>query len=226
MDNETLAHAAWPKSTAGDTRKVFGRPNLRVGWRTAAFVLSASTVLVGSILVLHYAGGIPVGVLTQDPLFQRPVYVGLLSQAGILLWAAAAAVSLMAAAVLSQQDGQEGHARFFLAGGLLSVLLCLDDAFLIHDSLLPSIGVGEKVVYLAYLIAILAFLFVFRTRILSTEFLILVAAFCFFALAIVGDLYGIRPINRFLLEDGSKVVGIVAWLAYFWSSAVTALRSA
>lgn len=226
MDNETVAQPAWPSGAAEDARPGLGRVNLRVGWQAIAFVSVASAFLIGIMLLLHHVGGIPIGVLTQDPLFQRPLYVGLLSQIGILLWAAAAAVCLMTWAVLAGRETPAGGASFFLAAGLLTVLLCLDDAFLIHDALLPGMGVGEKVVYLAYLLAVLSFLFVFRKRILRTEFLVLVAAFVFFALAILGDLHGIRPINRFLLEDGSKIIGIVTWLAYFWRTAVSALRPA
>lgn len=195
------------------------------GWPALAFVAAASSVLLGSVLFMHYSWDVPMGTLTQDPLFHQPVHVGFLSQAGILMWAAAAGVSLAVAAVLGARGESGGLQRFFLAAGVLTLVLCLDDAFMLHDVVLPDhLGVPEEIVYAGYAGLMLLFLGVFYKRILTTHYLVLALAFAFFALSILADMRELPGLDPFLLEDGAKAIGIVSWLAYFFQEGTAALR--
>ncbi|MBN1192212.1 MAG: hypothetical protein JXA36_00755 [Coriobacteriia bacterium] len=175
------------------------------------------------VVIIQQKSGVSTGMLTQDPIFHRPAYTGLLSQAGILLWSAAAAICLLSAFVLRERQSWGTPGRFLLSAGLLTLYLCLDDAFMLHDSVLPGIGLFESFLYVVYLGLILTFLIGFRKHILQTEYLVLAAALVFFGLSIVCDVWGIPGVDPFLLEDGTKIVGIVMWSSYFFRVAASAL---
>lgn len=173
---------------------------------------------------MHYAWDAPMGTLTQDPLFRRPVYTGLLSQAGILLWAAAAGICFLTGSALAVRNAAPAIRHFFLAAGALTLLLGLDDAFMLHDVVLPDyLGIAEEPVYAVYGGLIVLFMVVFRGRILASSYGILAIAAVFFGLSVVADLGVLRGSEPFLLEDGTKIVGIVSWLTYFFAEARAAL---
>lgn len=210
--------------TGGLVESTQGSPKqARSSWLAFAFIAAGSAVLIGAVLFMHQRWSVPMGTLTQDPLFHRPVYVGFLSQSGILLWAAAAAVCLTVAATLHAYGGGRAERRFFVSAGLLTVFLCLDDAFMLHDVVLPDhLGIPEQAVYAAYVGLVLAFLGVFFGRILESEYLVLGVAFVFFAVSILADIRELPWLDPFLLEDGAKAIGIVAWLTYFSRAGVRA----
>lgn len=196
-----------------------------LSWQALAFATALSAFLIGAVLHMHYRWGVPMGTLTQDPLFHRPVYLGFLSQVGILLWAAAAAVCFIVAIVLRARGGARNEQAFFWSAGWLTTLLGIDDAFMLHDVVLPDqLGVPESIVYALYAGAVLAFVAVFFRRLLASEYATIVIAFAFFALSILADVRELPGLDPFLLEDGAKAIGIVAWVTYFFRTGVHVLR--
>lgn len=153
-------------------------------------------------------------------------FTGLLSQAGLLTWAAAAAVSLLAALAI-RQAGQRG-AGFYLASAGLSLWLLADDAFLIHEELAGHyLGFGEKVVVAALGVATIVWLKVCWRRILAVGPFFLVAALGFFGLSVAMDLVhdnwpGAERFGdwMYLAEDGPKWLGIVCWLSFHVQAAL------
>ena len=102
---------------------------------TIALNLAVSAVFIGVVILLRYWKGIPVGRLTRDPsaLSGAPVYTGFLSFIGIIFWSATAAICLFSAKLLSRQPDSIRIKRFLFVSGLLTLVLVLDDAFLLHD---------------------------------------------------------------------------------------------
>lgn len=131
-------------------------------------ILVAALVPISLILLIHQHLGLEFGVLTRDPIavLNAPLYVGLLSQAGIFFWAAAATVCLFSWSLVTAEPDQRDAARFLMASFLLSAFLGLDGAFLMHEEFFPSLGVGERRVYAAYVGTVLLYLFAFRRLIL------------------------------------------------------------
>jgi hypothetical protein len=157
---------------------------------------------------------IPTAFLVRDPaqLAKYPVYVGLLSNVGVLLWCACAAIYLYSATLAGQRE----VARFFLGAGLVTAMLGLDDFFILHEEVLPAtLGVAEEAVLAAYGLAMLAFLGRFARLILRTEFLLLGLTFGFMGGSIVLDGGVFNQGLNYLLDDGLKLLGIVGWLAYY-----------
>lgn len=190
-----------------------------------AAVVVVATLVLGLVAWLRLVQDVPIHVMTSDVTSMAgvPAYTGFVSQLGILFWAAAAALCLFCAAIARGRAGGE-QARFFLASGLLTLVLALDDLFLLHESAFPHLGVPEKLVFASYGAFALYYLLRFRRIILATEFLMLATAFAFFGLSVALDVLNPPGINPYLLEDGTKLVGVLAWLAYFARTAAASLH--
>lgn len=172
--------------------------------------------------------GIAPTVLFDDPtaVVDAPFFVGLLSNAGVVIWAATAAICLFTWEMLKRTGGDGRIARFFLASGLLSAYLTSDDLFMIHERLFPVyLSITEGVPKSILLATMVAFLFFHRGTILKSEYALLGLSLGFLGLSFVVDLSAIQgsmkqytPLgaeHRQLLEDGTKLLGIVGWFVYF-----------
>lgn len=182
-------------------------------------ILAASAALFGIVLVLHFQTGIPLGHLTRDPvsiLEEGSPYTGFLSQVGILFWSASVTVSLFTAHVLTHSSNTLQLQKFFFRSGLISLLLGIDDVFLLHEGLSHLFGISEMYIFACYSGLTLLWLVMFHKIILRTEYLLLGIALVFFGLSIIIDLMKPDIIFRVLLEDGAKLIGILTWMAYFF----------
>jgi hypothetical protein len=153
--------------------------------------------------------------------FGAQPYIGFVSQLGILLWAAAAAVCFFCAKVVSKAHPLK---KFLLVSGLLTLMLGMDDAFLLHEAVFPHIGVPEKVVLGAYCILGLLYVIRFQRVIETTAYVLLWLALAGFAASVALDVLPPPGVNPYLFEDGAKLLGIVAWMSYFLSVGAAALR--
>jgi len=187
-------------------------------WRAVraalAVIVGVSLAAVGGVVLLHEWRGIPFGHLTRDSAHTTgaPTYLGLLSHAGILLWAAAATVCFFSATLLlARRPENPSTRRFLCASGFFTAVLVLDDLFLLHERVTP-----EALAYGGYAVLAALYLFTFRRDILATDYLLLALSLCLFALSIAIDVFLPVPIaDPYLVEDGVKFAGIVAWLVYF-----------
>lgn len=187
-----------------------------------------AVALIGLVVAINAVTGMPIAALVRDPAatMDVPAYIGLLSNATVLLWVAAATLSLFSAAMLPG-----GHpVRGFLAlVGTITLVFALDDVYMFHEYIAPDLlGIPQKVVYLLYSLPILALFF--RSRPLSgnPEYPLLIIALAGLALSVgidVLDSRGWFPVEgRYLLEEGFKIAGVLFWLAYVAMLAGTALR--
>jgi len=196
-------------------------------WRDQARSNIKSVCLIffcGLVIVLSVAGfhtwrsggkGYNIRDLMRDPadILDYPVYLGGLSQIGIFLWTAAATVSILAGTIIAKRDSRQlllGRFLFFL--GLFTLWLGLDDCFLIHERILPRLGIPDPAVMCAYVLVMFLFLALFRRAILATPCILLALSFAFFALSVLFDC--VTPVQVPLAEDGAKATGIVALLVY------------
>jgi hypothetical protein len=199
-----------------------------VRWLVLLYVPALSLLL--AVAVAAGAHGIAPSRFTLDPavLTGSHPLLGVVSNAGILLWAAAAAISLFSAALLGggRRGGEAG--RFLLGAGVLTSWLALDDLFLFHEWLFPAVlGVPQTLVLATYVVVAALFLARFAALILRTERRLLAAALAFFAASLLIDQL---PQAWFawkylvLIEDGCKLLGIVSWFGYFASAGARFLR--
>ncbi len=188
-------------------------------------IIAVSAVLIGVVLLLHFWKGISISSLTSDPatIAKVPPYTGFLSQIGIFFWSASVAVCMFGAKVISRHPDNLNFKRFLNVSGMLTLVLGLDDVFLLHEEVFPLFGVPQLVVLVSYAGFVLFYLFRFYSLILKTEFVLLGMALFFFAVSIIVDVFEPQFFGRLLVEDSAKLVGIVSWLSYFFRVGILAV---
>jgi len=180
--------------------------------------LAVWSALIAAVLFLHFWLGVPFGDLTRDPadVFNVSFYIGFLSQTSNFFWATAAAVCMFAGWVLPRQPAVHEPRSFLFYSGLLTLLFALDDSFLIHDRIIPRLGIPETVTYLGYAGLVLLYFVRFGRAILKTEYVLLGMALVFFGTSILLDVLEPPGLDIYLFEDAAKLAGILCWLAYFF----------
>ena len=138
---------------------------------------------------------------------------GVVSNVGILLWCATAAICLFSSSLLRQQ-GARPEAGFLLWAGLMTTGLLLDDFFMFHEYLAPvHFHLNEKLVHASYFCVTAVYLLRHRHLILETNYRLLAAALVLFAGSMLVDVADGEGWWR-LVEDGCKILGISSWLGY------------
>ena len=189
---------------------------------TALRTLLPAVVVYAVALLWSNAEGISAKLVLRDlaQSCDAPLGQGFLSSVGYLLWMAAAAIALFAAAT-RQIQGPAAYRQFAYCGGGFSLWLCLDDMFLVHDRYL-----GEVFLYITYAFFTGLLLFKFRAplkRFAGDSFLLSVLLL---GASVLTDALqeGVFPFSYEtvqVVEEGFKFLGIAAWLA-FWCHYVSA----
>lgn len=173
-------------------------------------------IVVAMIVLVGLQLSIPMADLTRDPSATTgdSPFIGVLSNLGVLFWCASVAICLFSFALLQKTGNIGKFSSFFLFGGLISLILLLDDLFLFHETVFPLyLRIPEKLVFLSYGLMILGYITRFRKLIMKTNVIFLIFAFGLFGLSIGIDLLELKI--SILFEDGSKLFGIVSWFGYF-----------
>ena len=173
--------------------------------------------------------GIPISALTRDPTAVAGVHplTGLVSNLGILLWCASAALCLFSATVLHRTGADRATHRLIFWAGIVTVVLLLDDLFLLHERIYPAVfGVGERAVFGVYGAMLLTYFSVYRNVLARTDPSLLVVALACFGVSLIVDQgpESILPAHL-LFEDGFKFLGIASWFGYFSTLCYEQLRS-
>lgn len=97
--------------------------------------------------------------------------------------------------------------------------MLIDDLFLIHDVIFPDyLKINEIVFYLFYGLSVIAIFLYYHKIILNTDYILLILSFLLLGLSAITDqvqVFGIKVIHPYIVEDGFKFLGIIAWFAYF-----------
>jgi hypothetical protein len=198
---------------------------LKVNYCQLISIASISVFFIGITLLISAYKRVPVEMLTRDPnaIAHVPTYFGFLSQMGILMWAGSSAICLLGFRLCAAKIAYPAFRSFFLTSTLLTMQLGLDDAFLMHEIILPKyLGIPSEVTFIVYGVLVIYFLLRFFSIIARTAFIPFVLALLFFSISAGLDL--MNPFLPTIYEDGAKFIGIVSWLIYFQGVCELALR--
>ena len=186
----------------------------RVAWPVVVVTLLLGAFVLALVVAVKHAEDVPFGDLSRDVtvVLDGHPYDGMLSQIGLLFWAATVALALFSACVRRLRSGNDRVVLFLFAAAAISGVLALDDTFLIHEN------VGQKLTFSVYLLVVAVWLVAFRRVVLRTPYLLLGVALAFFfgsaAFDVLRDHLG-GPFHSYVLEDSTKLFGILAWCAYY-----------
>lgn len=153
--------------------------------------------------------------LDSTAISNLPWYAGVLSNIGILAWAVAA-TSALGGGWVAFKTKRPSAGRFLTAGGIVAAVLLFDDLLRLHSSLIPKIlGVPKSAAMLIVVAPAIAWFLAFIDEILRTRWLVLLAALGAFFGSVAADQVLPSGDNALLIEDGAKLLGVLAWSLYF-----------
>ena len=198
----------------------------RVSSLAIVYGLTLGALAIAALVSVYR--NVPIAFVLRDPLatLQAHPLTGVLSNVGVLVWCAGAAICFLTHTLLREQEGKEEMQAFLLWSGLITSMLLLDDFFQFHDGLIPMyLGKGEDPVYLGYALITAWYLVRFRRVILASTWGVLFTALTFFALSLAVDALQDSWSSpwRILFEDGFKLLGIVSWSSYLIRTCVRAI---
>ena len=161
--------------------------------------------------------------LTRDTatILKGPAYTGAISNLGIILWSATAAIMLFSSFHLYRNTVQRRAALMTFLYGALTTMLCFDDTYQFHEKAFSGIVyIPEEIIYAFYLISIVIIATVCRIVVVTTPYLIGLIAMFFFGTSILIDELNL-PSGQHdaFIEDSFKFVGIFLWAIYHFKSA-------
>ncbi len=176
-----------------------------------------------ALLLLLVASGcyildLPVSRFTRDPLAiteGHPLY-GFVSNVGAILWSASAAFCFLAYVLLRPLERARDEVGFFITGGGISLILLVDDLFMLHDSIATVyLAIDEWLFLMIYAALCIYYLLRYWKLISGKGFLLFALAVAFFTLSIVVDSLPetLLPWHH-LYEDGFKFLGITSWCGF------------
>ena len=124
------------------------RGHMAVLSRLVFRVLLPVTAVFVIVMGVAYTSDVPVTDLLRDPsaTLEGPWYIGLVSIAGVALWAAAAAICM----ICMTANPTPGERSLLFAGAVTSVILGADDAFLGHEAIKNIIGIPSPITIAIY----------------------------------------------------------------------------
>lgn len=183
-------------------------------WPALAGTGAAIILSIAFAYALSRYQNVPAWFLSADPtaLNDARWWLGLLSNLGIMLWAAATAMCALGAYLLHRTTAGRGERAFLLASTAACLALALDDAFLLHEDVLPAhLGIPEKATYGLYAAAAVAYAVAFWRMLRRTDYMVLLIAMACYAASIAIDLLTYET----FIEDSFKFAGIGFWVLYF-----------
>ncbi|MEP0868991.1 hypothetical protein NDA01_04170 [Trichocoleus desertorum AS-A10] len=146
-------------------------------------------------------------------------HLGFLTLISNVLWGLPVAYCAFSLGLMKQIHPQGRLDRFLLLSATGISVILIDEVYRITISLVTWFGVSKVLIASLYGVAALGYIFSFRKRIHSTPYALLLAAISLVVISRVVDLLRIAAPGapaRMLLEDGTKLLGLVNLTLYWW----------
>ena len=205
--------------SAGGSLDGAARPlGLLPGIAVAAFALAFL------FLAMWYVDrkGVAIEILIREPAAQHNFwpFSGFFSHAGVFALVATGVVGLFAA----RHAARDRSLLRVIA--VYSLVLAVDDFFLVHDDIMPRKGIPETVTYAAYLLVGAAVALVWRHDLFAVRHAALFLAGTLLFSSVALDV--LTPYSRLQLvvEDSLKLAGLCIWSVYWIARAGAAMPTA
>ena len=190
-------------------------------------VIPALVIYSVSVVILANSGFTIVEIL-RDPAQQTGLssFLGFVSNIGVWLWVAAATVCFFSLSANRFKRGN-GSMELLILMGLLSLLLAIDDLFLLHDR-----HVHQKGIFIFYAICAVTILVRHFSTVMKVDGFSFVMSGLLLMTSIYIDLHQ-KKINmdyadHQLIEEACKFVGAALWMyfcgrsaTYYWRQNLT-----
>lgn len=182
-----------------------------------------SIVFVLILVLFAYQYQIPFVKLSANPVSStgEHFYTGILYKVGIVFWSAVVTTSLISFLILRyfRYDFQSAE-RFAGFSFLFFGYFLADEIFQLHGTVFPKFfGIKQLFVLGFYAIFAIIFFIYFRGVIKKNKYITLIIAFLFLATSYFTDILSyLKVINfsyRYILDDGSKFLGIVNLFIFY-----------
>ena len=165
----------------------------------------------------HYSRVVFLQKLFEESFLPTEPYVGLLADISEILWCSAAVTCLLSYLLVRQLGGALNTQRYLLFSGILLSLFLLDDTFRITLILALSADVPKLVMYSLYGGAVVVYTKLFWQKLATTPYLLLLSALGLLVLSALADVLHLPGLGTpILLEDGTKLLGILNISLYFY----------
>lgn len=207
---------------------ILHKPAIKASIVTALQIAGLGLLFLTAVAILSAVSDKPIAYYTRDiaSISDTGPMAGVVSQVGMLLWAATVTTLFLAAYSQQRRRKWSNHVWFVGGFGLFTFILMIDDLFMVHENIFPRLtGLPEMVLYGLYGLLLGVLLLRFRSTILQNQPLNLLIAFGFLGLSLLIDRL---PEDwspwHFLFEDGAKFLGIAFWCSYFVQVGYATLR--
>jgi hypothetical protein len=193
-------------------------------WRIILILILILNIFLLAVFGLSSLYSLPIMVLLEDPasVYKASQFAGFLTYMGVIVLAAGLGAVIL---VLSFSPYKKVTKKEFLAVsllGLISLYLILDDLFLIHERILTGLfHVGERRIFLVYLLCFTGYLAYFRKQIFTGPTIFLFIALLFLGSSLAVDFFTDKvPMKDAIfdtmemLEEGAKIGGFLFWTAF------------
>jgi hypothetical protein len=178
-------------------------------------VAMVGALCLGCALVAGQVFDLPPSTFYRDPvaLYSENFAIGWLSNLGAVCWFAAASVLLFTASLVAGPERTS-----LLAFGGVTLLLGVDDLFLVHEGVFPFIGLPGPLLIALYGAGFAAWLVICRAAIARTRWGLLATGTALLALSLALDVayeaFDLAGQAMLVAEDALKLTGILFWAAY------------
>lgn len=224
MESRTVAAATPPKEQSSDA---LTQPNLERShpWLpVAALLVPVGFVLLVLLVQNQWSRQALVGETIEQ--VDGPLYFGLLSNLAIAAWLVGGTAASFSALVARRLSGHARSSAIVLCAvlGLWTTWLALDDAYTLHESVIPAhTGIHQHSITAVYALFMAGVLYRFRREFIKRDIPLLLTAMLFFGASEVMDVItGTNDALKYL-EESLKLLGVVAWAGYLARMGIAAI---
>ena len=204
-------------------------------WKIFLVLILLLNIVLLCVFGLSAVYSLPMEDLLEDPasVYGYSQFAGFITFVGVVILATGIGAVILALSFISFKTVEKKEIVAVALLALINLFLILDDLFLLHERIFTGLfQVGERRIFLAYLICFCIFVAIFRKQVLSGPTIFFIIAMLLFGLSLATDILSDKvPLNEAfidsikMLEEGCKLGGYLFWTAFIMLKAKDVLQA-